>query len=115
MLFLRWLIGAGCALGLAALALILTVGKGFDAFRSAETGSGGELWGIGFLTLLAGMLVSVFVPSSRLWMHGTAVIVAAAAVGVFTILRTNSGEGSLYLAFFALWLVYYYLAMWARR
>ena len=116
MLLLRWLIGIGAVAALGVFALILTVGKGFDAFRS---GSGSDSMVrdaaiSGIPILLIGMLASVFLPQARWLMHILAVFVIGAAISAATIIPTNPGEGSIYLGFFALWVLYYGLTLWAR-
>jgi hypothetical protein len=114
MIVLRWVVGIGCALGLAALALILTVGKGFDGFRS---GAGSEdllrdALTIGLPLLLAAMLATVFGAGGRPLLHLTAAGVLAALAGVlWAVVRTNPGEGSLYAAFLILWLIFYALRL----
>ena len=116
MLALRWLIGIASVVALAVFALILTVDKGFAAFRS---GSGGDHPArdaavLGIPLLLAAMLATVFLPQTRWLMHGVAVCVVIAMIGCATIVPTHPGEGSLYLGFFGLWLLYYGLTLWAR-
>ena len=96
MLALRWVIGIGCVLGLAFFALILAVGKGFDAFRS---GAGGvdlvaSLLTVGIPAHLVAMLATVFGLGGRGLLHATAIGVVAALAGVvWAVIRTNPGEG----------------------
>lgn len=114
MAVLRWLLGIGCVLGLALFALILLVGKGFDAFRS---GSGGDDFAesaltLGIPALLLAMLITVAGFGGKPLLHATAVAVVAAIAGVaWAVIRTNPGEGSLYAAFLVLWLVFYALKL----
>jgi hypothetical protein len=114
MLFLRWVIGLGCAGALGVFALILVVGRGFSAFRSADTGRSGSLLVVALPALLTAMLISVFLPGARPLLHLVAVGVAAAAAGCLWVVRTHPGEGALYLGFLSLWLLYYGLAVRAR-
>lgn len=107
---LRWILGIGCVLGLLAFGLILVVGKGFEVYRS---GSGAEdllrtALTVGIPALLVAMLVTVAGAGGRVLLHATAAGVAAALAGVvWSVMRTNPGEGSFYAGFFLLWLIYY--------
>lgn len=110
MTLLRWLLGIGCALGLALFALILLVGKGFEGFRS---GAGSDnaaqaALTIGIPALLLAMLVTVAGFGGKGLLHATAaaVLLAIAAV-VWAVIRTNPGEGCLYAGFLALYLLFY--------
>lgn len=114
MLVLRWVLAIACGGALAVFALILTVGKGFDAFRSADTGNSSSLLVVTIPAGLLAMLVALFLPQARLFQHIVAAAVVAAAIGCLTILKTNPGEGGLYLAFLALYLLHYALAVWMR-
>lgn len=114
MTLLRWLLGIGCALGLALFALILLVGKGFEAFRG---GAGSDdaaqaALTLGIPALLLAMLVTVAGFGGKGLLHATAaaVLLAIAAV-VWAIIRTNPGEGCLYAGFLALYLLFYALRM----
>lgn len=116
MLALRWVIGLLSALALAGFFLILLVGKGFEVYRS---GAGSEELArtvavAGTPLLLAAMLVSVFIPGVRLYLHIVAAGVVAAMVGCATIIPAHPGEGLLYAGFFGLWLLYYAMAVWLR-
>lgn len=114
MLLLRWLIGVLSALALAGFLLILTIGKGFEGYRS---GAGSENFLrlaaiVGAPLLLTAMLASVFLPGSRIFLHMVAAGVAFAGVLCVSIIRTNPGEGMLYLSFLGLWVLYYALSVW---
>lgn len=117
MLLLRWLVGALSVVGLAVFLLILIVGKGFEVNRSGAASENLQRMAAtaGAPLLLAVMLVSVFVPGSRLFLHIVAAGVALACVLCLSIVSTNPGEGALYLAFFGLWILYYALAVWGGR
>lgn len=115
---LRWLVGAGCVLGLTLFGLVLLVGKGFDAFRSGAASE--DLFKtaltIGVPALLVAMLLTVAGVGGRWFLHATAAGVSAALAGVaWAVMRTNPGEGALYDAFFALWLVHYFAAAGAGK
>ncbi len=116
MFALRVILGAASLLGLAVFALILLVGKGFDAFRS---GSGGDdaletAATIAVPLMLCGMAASVFLPGNRWLLHAVAALALPAAVYVCTIVPEHPGEGGMYLTFLLAWLLYYWLAAWAR-
>ena len=117
MLLLRWLIGLLSAMALAVFALILVVGKGFEIYRSgaASVDIARVAAVVGAPLLLAAMLVSVFTPGARLFLHLTAAAVLLACAGCVWIIRTNPGEGTLYLCFFGLWLLYYALSVGCHR
>jgi hypothetical protein len=115
-LFLRWLIGLLSALGLIGFFLIVVVGKGFEVYQS---GAGSENLAraaavIGIPCLLAAILVSVFLPDARLYLHLVAAGATAATVGCALIIPSHPGEGLLYAGFFGLWLLYYAMAVWLR-
>jgi hypothetical protein len=89
LIFLRWLVGIGCVLGLAFFGLILLVGKGFDGFRS---GSGGEdlvrtALTVGVPALLVAILVTVLGAGGRVLLHVTAVGVVPALAGVAAVVE----------------------------
>jgi hypothetical protein len=54
----------------------------------------------------------VFIPTARSFLHAVAVGVALAMVTSISVIATHPGEGSLYLCFFGLWMIYYFLAVW---
>jgi hypothetical protein len=118
MLVLRWLIGVGCAVALALFLLILVVGKGL---RSAYQSGAGTLDVVrdtavaGIPLLLIAMLVSVFLPNSRAYLHVVAAGVLLAMAGCAMMVPESPGEGLLYLSFFGLWGIYYLLAVWVRQ
>jgi len=117
LLFLRWSTGIASAAALIVFALIVTVGKGLGS--SYQSGASGENLArvaatFGAPVLLAAMLVSVFVPQSRSFLHIVAVFVIAAAMGCATLIPSHPGEAFLYISFFCLWVLYYGLAVWSR-
>ena len=117
MLALRWILGLASALGLAIFLLILTVGKGFDAFRSASVGD--HPWRdaatLAIPALLVGMLATVLAPGWRPLAHVVAVGVVAAVIGCLTMVSEHPGEGGLYLTVLTLWLLYYLLSTWVGQ
>jgi hypothetical protein len=117
MLLLRWLLGIGCALALAFFAHAMIVGKGIRS--SYQSGAGTlntlrETAVYGIPVLLLAMLVSVFVPHARGFLHAVAAGVVLAVIGCGFMIAEAPGEGIIYLSFFALWLLYYGLAVWSR-
>jgi len=113
-LLLRWLIGLLSVLALAGFLLILTIGKGFEVYRSGAAPENFLRLAaiVGTPLLLAAMLASVFLPGSRLLLHAVAVGVALGCLLCVSIIRTNPGEGMLYLGFFGLWVLYYAFCVW---
>jgi len=112
---LRWMVGIGCALALAFFVFIMIVGKGLrSAYQSGAAVTDvvrtAAIYAIPFL--LGAMLVAVFVPHARGFLHAVAVAVAMAMVGCITIMFQNPGEGFVYLCFFGLWMLYYVKAVY---
>jgi hypothetical protein len=117
MLLLRWMIGIGCAIALAFFTLVMVVGKGMrSAYQSGASTTDvlreSAIYGVP--VLLIAMLVSVFMPQARGYLHVVAAGVVLAVIGCGFIIADAPGEGAVYLSFFALWLLYYGLAAWGR-
>ncbi|MGC4048883.1 MAG: hypothetical protein QM757_05095 [Paludibaculum sp.] len=116
-LFLRWVVGLASAVALAGFALVMLVGKGLELTYRSGAGAASlvrDAMTVGIPLLLVAMLASVFLPHARTFLCVVAFFVAAAMAGCLTIVRTNPGEGLLYLGFFALWGVYFGTAIWGR-
>lgn len=114
---LRWLVGLACAVALAGFGFVLVVGKGLELSYRSGAGAASlvrDALTVGVPVLLLAMLVSVFTPHARGFLSVVAAGVVLAIAGCVTILRENPGEGSLYLAFFALWGVYFGMTLWGR-
>lgn len=112
---LRLVVGLACAAALAGFAFILTVGRGLAL--SYRSGAGAAMLvrdalTVGVPVLLLAMLVSVFTPHARAYLFIVAGGVLLAMAGCAMLLPENPGEGSLYLAFFALWGVYFGMTLW---
>jgi len=117
MLILRWLLGIGLALALTVFVLILTVGKGIGS--AYQSGASSEdlvrtLLTLAIPALLAAMLLSVFLPNARAYLHVVAAGVVLAMAGCASLLKSNSGEAALYLSGFGLWALYYGVSAWGK-
>ena len=112
--FLRWTVGITSALALALFVLILIVGNGIaSAYRSGASSEDflKAVAPFGVAVLLSGMLASAFLPRARLLLHAVAVLAGAAVAACATILPERPGEALFYIAFFAIWLTYYAVAL----
>lgn len=102
---LRWALGAvSVVVGVGWLAL------GFlgNTYRSSFGASAvGLLTRAGPVVVTGLVLASVAIPSNRVLLHATAVVVAAGCVGLVLVLRESIFVGTVGLAYCAAWFVFY--------
>jgi hypothetical protein len=112
---LRWITGISCALALAGFLFIMMVGKGLRSAYQSGAGVTDVVRSFGIYAiplLIVAMLVAVFVPHARGYLHTVAVGVAAAMLGCIVIMMERPAEGGIYLCFFGLWMMYYAVAVY---
>lgn len=105
MIGLRWTLGIVSVLVGVGWLVLAVLG---NSFRSSFGASSVDLLTrVGPVIVMALVVASVAIPGTKMLLHVTAVVVAAACIGLVFLLRETVFVGTLGLAFCAAWFVFY--------